>query len=325
MTDPTTETAPQDTSWLGLIKATGEAFAEDGCPRMAAALSYFTAFSLGPMLVLVIMIAGLVFGQGAIEGTLTEQLTGALGEQGAEQVTTMLSRVKERSATGGNVGATLLSLVGLLFGATGAFGELQTSINRIWRVAPDPDRGGIKGFVAKRLLSFSMIVVIALLLLTLLASSAILATFGEVLTPYLPGSVAAPLWMGVDVLVSLVLALGLFTTIFRVLPDARVPWRDVMIGAAVTTALFALGKTGLSVYLGRSSVASAFGAAGSLALVLVWVYYSAMILLLGAQFTRAWVARQGRVIEPSPGAVRIVESRTLVRPGDNDTTPSTPT
>jgi membrane protein len=211
---------------------------------------------------------------------------------------------------------TILSIAALLFGATGAFGQLQSAINRAWEVMPDPDKGGLKAVLLKRVFSFGMILSIAFLLLVSLVLSALLSAFGTALNQYLPSGLSGPLVQVINQLISLLVITLLFAAIFKVLPDARVAWRDVWVGAAFTAVLFVIGKYLIGLYLGHSNPGEAFGAAGSLAVMFIWVYYSSMILLFGAEFTQVWAKRHGSGIAPDRGAVRVLEERRPLREGE---------
>ena len=202
-----------------------------------------------------------------------------------------------------------------MLGASGAFGQLQAALNRAWEVAPDPEQGGLKAFLLKRVFSFGMILSVAFLLLVSLVLSAALSAFGGALAGMLPEGVSATLLQVLNQVVSFAVIAGLFAAIFKVLPDATVAWRDVWVGAAVTAVLFVVGKFVIGYYLGRSNPGEAFGAAGSLAVMFVWIYYSSMILLLGAEFTQAWAEARGSGIAPERGAVRVVQEKKQVREG----------
>jgi membrane protein len=234
-----------------------------------------------------------------------------MGPTATEQIRTILAQLHQ---PGGKALGTVLSIAALVLGATGAFGQLQAALNRAWEVAPDP-RAGLKGFLVKRLFSFGMILTVAFLLLVSLILSAALSAFGGALGRMLPDGLSATLLQVVNLGVSFVVITALFAMIFKVLPDARVAWRDVWVGATVTALLFVIGKFLIGFYLGRSNPGQAFGAAGSLAVLFVWVYYSSMILLFGAEFTQAWVERNGNSIAPERGAVRVVEERKYARDG----------
>jgi membrane protein len=290
---------------LTLFKETFKEFRDDDAPRLAAALSYYTVFSLPPLLILLIMIAGVFFDPQDIQGRVVDEIGGAMGQQGAEQIRSMIEHA-DRPGSGG-VFMTILTIAGLIFGATGAFGQLQAALNKAWEVQKDPEKGGLVAMVLKRVLSFGMILVIAFLLLVSLVLSAVLSSAGGALAGLLPGGIGeAALWI-INLALSLAVITALFAALFRVLPDAEIAWKDVALGALFTAALFVLGKFLLGLYIARSEPGSAYGAAGSLAIILVWVYYSAMIFFLGAEFTQVWATHRGEGIRPDDDAVRVVE------------------
>ena len=297
---------------LALLKSSGADFVEDDCPTQAAALSYYTIFSLPPLLMVLLLILGALVDPQDIRGQLEAQMGALMGPTATEQIRAILAQLHQ---PGGNALATVLSIGGLVLGATGAFGQLQAALNRAWEVAPDPKQGGLKAFVIKRLFSFGMVLSVAFLLLVSLVLSAALSAFGGALGRMLPDGLSTTVLQVVNFAVSFVVITALFATIFKVLPDARVAWRDVWVGGAVTALLFVIGKFLIGFYLGRSNPGQAFGAAGSLAVLFVWVYYSSMILLFGAEFTQAWAERNGNPIKPERGAVRVVEETKHVRDG----------
>ena len=288
---------------FGLVKKTFRDFMDDECPRLAAALSYYTVFSLPPLLILILLLLGAVMDPADVRDALGRQVSGLMGPSGAEQVQTIIAEAKQ---PGSGPLAGLLGVAALVLGATGAFLQLQSALNRAWEVEPDPGQGGLKNFVLKRVLSLGMVLGIAFLLLVSLAVSALLSEAGHALTRMLPGVNEALLY-GLNLVLSFAVITLLFATMFKVLPDARIAWRDVWVGAVVTALLFVIGKFALGFYLGRSNPGQAFGAAGSLALVLVWIYYSSMILLFGAEFTQTWAVERGGGITPEPGARRMVD------------------
>ena len=292
-------------SYVSLAKRTFKDFVDDECPRMAAALSYYTLFSLPPLLVLILTISGVFVDEAAMEGRIESEIAAVLGAEGANQVREII-QAAERPGTGGR-GATVLSIAALLFGATGAFIELQKALNRAWEVEADPRSGGILRFVLKRLLSLGMAVTIAFLLLVSLLLSAAVTAFGDRVGALLPGDVSGAVLSVIQLGLSFAVVTLLFALMFKVLPDARSRWRDVWVGAVVTAVLFTAGKFVLGLYLSRSDPGEAFGAAGSLALLLIWVYYSAMIVFFGAEFTQTWAVQRGGGIEPKEGAIRVVE------------------
>jgi membrane protein len=294
-------------NWPDLLKRTATSFGEDNGTRFAAALSYYTVFSLPPMLILMLLILGAVLDPQDVQAMLEGQLGDLLGPAGSAQVGTMLEQADRPDLSGPL--AAVLGVGALLFGAVGAFVELQNGLNRIWAVAPDPERGGIRNFIAQRLMSFGMLLTVAFLLLVSLLVSALLSAFGDALADILPAALSGMVLQAINIAVSLAVFTLLFALLFRFVPDADVAWRDVVIGGFVTAILFTVGKFALGLYLGQSDPGSAFGAAGALALLLVWIYYSAVILFLGAEFTQVWATRHGAGIRPAEGAVRIIERR----------------
>jgi membrane protein len=291
-----------DIVWQTLLEFMG-----DRCPQMAAALSYYTVFSLPPLLVLVIMIAEPFLDPVAIEAAMQAQFGGLLGAEGAAQVQTVVENVS-RPGEGGALTAAF-GIGAFVFGATVAFAQLQDALNIAWQVAPDPTRGDVKNFLLKRVLSFAMILSIGFLLLVSLVVSALLAAFGDALAVLAPGWISQPLLQTTNTLVSLTIITLLFATMFRFLPDAVVAWRDALLGGLITSLLFNLGRAAIGFYLGQAEPASVYGAAGSLALILIWIYYSSMILLFGAEFTQVWARRRGSPIRPVPGAARVVRTQ----------------
>lgn len=271
-----------------VTRQTVEDWFEDGAPRHGAAIAYYTLFALAPVLVVVIAIAGLVFGEDAVRGEIVSQISGLVGRDGAEAIQGMLQRAR---ASDGSTAATIVGVAGLLFATTGAFLELQAALNRVWRVkvAPGPVID-IKGLVTRRLRSLGVVVAIGFLLmvtLTINAAVSALANWWLSLTPGWPVVIGA-----LNQAVSIGVSALLFSVLFRVLPDVELSWRDVGVGALVTAILFAIGQRLIGLYLGQSSLASPFGAAGTIAILLVWVYYAAQIVLLGAAFTRVYSERR---------------------------------
>lgn len=282
---------------LSILKRALRDFIDDECPVRAAALAYYTVFALPPLLVLLIMLAGALWDPQDVQRALETQFASLVGQQGASAIHGMIQS-GDRPGSGG-VLASVISIGMLLFGATGAFLQLQGALNRAWEVRPDPKSGGLRNFVMKRMLSLGMILGVAFLLIVSLAISALLAALGDSLT-FIP----APVMYAVNFVVSFAVLTLLFAAIFKILPDAKVEWRHVWAGAATTSLLFVIGKFAIGLYLGRSSPGDAFGAASALAVILVWVYYAGMIVLFGAEFTQAWATSRGGKIEPEKGAVR---------------------
>ena len=282
---------------LSILKGAFRDFLDDECPVRAAALAYYTVFALPPLLVLLIMLAGALWDPEDVQRAMQTQFAGLVGQEGAGAIRGMIESA-DRPGSGGLV-ATVISTAMLLFGATGAFLQLQGALNRAWEVEPDPEAGGVKNFLVKRLLSVGMILGVAFLMIVSLAVSALIAAVGDSLT-FIP----QPVMYLVNLAVSFAVLLVLFAAIFKILPDAELEWRYVWMGAAVTSLLFVLGKFGIGMYLGRSAPGDAFGAASALAVILVWVYYAGMIMLFGAEFTQAWANSRGARIRPEKGAVK---------------------
>jgi membrane protein len=285
-----------------LLKRTASNFVDDRCQTMAAALAYYTAFSLPPLLILILVILGSTMDPATIQQAMEGQIRNVMGEKGAEQVHTILLQAQR---PGGGILPTVLGILALAFGATGVFGELQSALNKTWRVAPDPRAGGIKNFIVKRLFSFTFVIGIAFLLLVSLTLSALISAFGEMVSRMLNGGLSQALLFVFDLTVSFSIFTLVFAITFRYLPDAKVAWGDVLHGAVGTAFLFLMGKFLIGFYLGRSNPGEAYGAAGSLAVLLVWLYYSSMILLFGAEFTRVWAEDRGQGVVPEDGAIHV--------------------
>ena len=275
-----------DDLW-GVIKTAVSGWIDDYAQSMGAALAYYTMFSMAPLLLIVISIAGLVFGDEAARGEIFSQLEGMLGASGALAVQGLLESVRKPSES---VTATVFGVVLLLIGATSVFGELQDALDRIWRAPVRAGQSGWWRLVQARLLSFGMILGIGFLLIVSLVASAALAALQKWWGPVFSDWAAASI---IEVVLSFLVTTVAFAMIYKVVPRVRIHWKDVWIGAATTSLLFTVGKLLIGVYIGRSGIASGFGAAASLVVVLVWVYYSAQIFLLGAEFTRAYAHKFG--------------------------------
>ena len=261
----------------------------DNVPRLGASLAYYTLFALAPVLVIAIAIGGLIFGAEAVRGEIVGQIQGLLGREGAEAVQAMLEGASRPSSS---IAATVVGVVTFFLGATGAFLELQTALNSIWHVEPKHDGSFLRVLIMQRVISFGLVVALGFLLVTSLLVSAALAAIHRYMGSAFPGEVV--LWEALNVIVSLGVITLLFAMIYKVLPDVKLVWSDVWVGALVTAGLFTIGKLLIGLYLGTTSIASTYGAAGSVIVILVWVYYSAQIILLGAEFTRAYVEEFGR-------------------------------
>jgi membrane protein len=291
-------------AWVFLKRIVRD-FSEDECSVRAAALAYYTIFALPPLLILLILVVGLFWEPTQVEQALETQFASLVGPDGGHAIREMLANAK-RPGAGGPV-TTMLGVAALLFGAIGAFMQLQGALNRAWEVKPDPRQGGVRRFLAKRVLSAGMILAVAFLLIVSLAVSAVLSALGASMAAIPERALHA-----VDVTVSFGVITVLFATIFRFLPDAEIAWRHVWSGALVTAMLFVIGKFVIGFYLGRSAPGDAFGAAGALAVILVWVYYAGMILLFGAEFTQAWAERNGARIRPESGAIHVEQREVAV-------------
>jgi membrane protein len=289
-------------------------FLGDNCPQQAAALAFYTFFSLPPLLFLLLMLLGVVLDPGTAADRIHTEMVGLVGTAAADQIGAMLEAAQDAERAGG-VGA-IVGLGALLFGATGAFAQLQGSLNHVFRVQPDPARGDVRNFLTKRVLSFAMVLTLAFLLLVSLAMGAAMSALGDFAGRALPEGLTQTLFLVVQHLVDFAVTVALFALMYRVLPDAEFAWRDVGVGAVATALLFVAGKFAIGFYLGQADIGTSYGAAGSLALVMIWVYYSAMVLLGGAVFTYVWAERKGSGVRPEPGAVQVhVEKQ---RPAEPD-------
>lgn len=265
-----------------LINRSVAAWLDDYAPSMGAAIAYYTLFSIAPLLIIAIAVAGLFFGEEAARGEIVAQIRDLIGEEGAVAVQALLKSAKEPAK---DVVATLVSLVTLAIGATTVFAELQSALDRIWRVAAPLRENSLWALLRARLLSFGLVLGLGFLLLVSLVLSAMIAAFGKWSSGFFEGREA--LLHAINFCFSFTITTLLFAMIYKYMPRARIAWRDVLVGAAVTGLLFELGKILIGLYLGKTSVASGFGAAGSLVVLLMWVYFSAQMFLLGAEFT--WV------------------------------------
>lgn len=297
-------------SVFGFGKRVGTRFADDDCLSMAAAVSFYTVFSLPSLLLIVIAIVGFVFDTDTARTRLQQEADQYFGTRTSEQIDGVVENAKQPQ---GRTLATVFGIGALLFGATGALSQLQDGLNKIYRVEPDPSLGGMKQFVLKRIMSLAMVLVVAFLLLVALVISAFLSTVGDFIGDWVGSGVTSNVVWFLHLMTSLAIILVLFGAIFKVLPDAEVGWKDAAIGGLFTALLFISGKSLFSLYLGKSDVGSAYGAAGSLLLMIMWIYYSALILLLGAQFTWCWSNRFGTESRPSNGAVHVEQVKLDVR------------
>jgi membrane protein len=265
-----------------------QAWSDDYAPSMGAAISYYTVFSLAPLLVIVIAMAGAIFGREAVTGLILSQLSGLMGERGAAVIQNIIASAND---TDKGLIAGLISFVVLVIGATTVFAELQNALDRIWHIPAAQKPKGIITILRARLLSFGLILGLVFLLIVSLVVSAGVAAFGALTGELMPGSEA--LIQFINLLVSLGIATLLFAMIYKLMPSTPIAWRDVWVGAIVTAVLFEIGKLLIGLYLGKSSMTESFAAAGSLVVLLAWVYYAAQIFLLGAEFTKVYADAHG--------------------------------
>ena len=286
---------------FGLLKQTFSEWLEDKAPQLGAALAYYTVFSLAPLILVLLAIVGLLFRNdpGGAWNKITEQMSYFLDKSAVEVVQNIAQKAAQPNKS---LLATIIGILLALFGASGVFGQLQDALNIIWGVRAKPG-AGIWGFLRSRFLSFAMVGGVCFLLLVSLTLESVLKGFSHYIQGVLPGGIVIAI--AVYWIFDLAVVILLFAIIFKFLPDAKIRWRDVWIGAAITAIFFAIGKWALGLYLGSGSAASAYGAASSLITLLLWVYYSSQILLFGAEFTQVYACRAGRGITPDEHATRI--------------------
>lgn len=290
------------TPWGKILKGTVKSFSDDNVFKMSASLSYYTIFSMGPLLIIVISLVGIFYGQSAAEGEVYDQLRSLVGAQAAEQIQQIIQNLRDQDQ---NWLHATIGIGVLIIGATTVFTQMQDSINTIWRVKAKPRKGWLK-FLKNRLLSFSLIISLGFLLLVSLIISALLDIFSDYLKNIL-ADYTVYLFYIINFAVILAVISCLFAVIFKVLPDAVISWKDAFVGAAFTSLLFLVGKYGISIYLGQSDLTSTYGAAASIIIILTWVYYSTLILYFGAEFTRMYAITAGRGIHPNDTAVYIIK------------------
>jgi len=271
---------------------------------MGAALAYYTLFALAPVLIVVILVGGAAFGAEAVRGQVVDQIQGLIGKDGAQTVQAMLEAA---SKTSPKSVVTIIGIISFVFGATGAFLELQSDLDAIWRVTPKSPHSLLHDLLMQRLISIGLVLGFAFLLLTALVVSAALTAVTGYVGQSFPG--AAAYWRLVDVAASLAVISLLFALIYKVMPDVHLAWRDVWIGAVVTAVLFTIGKSVIGLYLGAGALTSTYGAVGSVLVILVWVYYSSQILLFGAEFTKAYADVYRTHPQPVEGARKTAEPR----------------
>jgi membrane protein len=286
------------TAW-NLIKETFKSWDEDRAPRLAAALAYYTIFALAPLLIIAIAVAALFFDEAQVRQNMLNEIGALVGQNGRQAIEAMMDGASK--PTTGLI-ATVIGVVTLLIAAGGFFNQLQDALNTIWEVQPKPGRG-VWGIIKDRALSFTMVLATGFLLLASLIISTILSAAGKLLGGHIGDQ--ALFWQLINLVASFGISTLLFAVIFKVLPDAKILWRDVWIGAAATALLFTLGRFLIGWYLGHTATESAYGAAGSLVALLIWVYYSTQILFLGAEFTQVYAKSHGAHIEPTANAVPV--------------------
>ncbi|HEU4901930.1 MAG TPA: YihY/virulence factor BrkB family protein [Flavisolibacter sp.] len=296
-----------------LVKQTFNSFSDDRIVKLSAALAYYTVFSIGPMIIVMIYVAGLVYGREAIQGNIFHQLQGLIGADAAGQIQEM---IKNAALNNSGPVAAAIGIATLLIGATSVFAEIQDSINMIWGLKPKPKKGWLK-MILNRLLSFSIIVSLGFVLLVSLVINGLIEALMDRLQARYPNVTVVVLYV-LNLVITFSVITALFSVIFKVLPDALIKWKDVMVGSMVTAILFMIGKFGITFYIGQSNVSGTYGAAGSLVVLLLWVYYSAIILYFGAEFTKAYATDYGSLIRPSGYAVwvknvEVEEGRTSLK------------
>lgn len=283
----------------GTIKQTVGLWQEKNAFQLSGALAFYTMLSMAPLLLVVVSVSGIFFGEEAVRGELSTRIQQYVGADAADMVEEAVrsSRIEEAGLL-----PTILGIAATLFGATTVFAQLQTALNRIWGLEPKPSQGTVRSFLLDRALSLAAVLLVGLLLLATVLLTTVLSGILEFAREWVPLPPGTAILM--DIVVSGLLATALFATIFRVLPDADLDWSDMWRGAGMTAVLFVLGQYLISLYLTRAAPGSAYGAAGSLVLILVWVYYSSLILFFGAAFTRVSLRRRGGRVEPRWGAVK---------------------
>jgi membrane protein len=289
-------------SFWTVLKSSFKCFIEDNAFKLSASLSYYTVFSLGPLLIIIISLAGVFYGREAVQGEIYNQINGLVGSQAAEQIQQIILNIQ--STQQGPV-AALIGLVILVIGATGVFIEMQDSINYIWSVKAKPKKGWLK-FLINRLVSFSLIVSIGFMLLVSLIVSALVDILNKQLANYFEEGTVYLIYV-LNIAVVLLVISALFAVIFKLLPDAIIRWKDAFVGAMFTSVLFLIGKFAIGFYLGKAELGVTYGAAASIVVILTWVYYSAIILYFGAEFTKMYALLKGGGIRPSSTSVFIIK------------------
>lgn len=285
-----------------VLKEAAKAFSGDNAVKLSAALSYYTIFAIGPLLVIVLSLSGIFLGEAAVEGKLYGQIRGLIGSEAAKQVQEIIQNIQKTNNS--TIGAIIGGIV-LVIGATGIFAEIQDSINYIWSLKAKPKRGFIK-LLMNRLLSFSLIISLGFLLIVSLVANALMDILNERLTRFFPDTMVYIIY-GLNIVLLLAVISLLFAIIFKVLPDGKIKWKDAFVGAFFTSILFLIGKSAIGYYLGNSKLGSTYGTAASVVIILTWVYYTSIILYFGAEFTKIYALEFGGGIVPNETAVFIIK------------------
>lgn len=288
--------------YASIFKKAVIAFIDDNGMKLSASLSYYTIFALCPILIIIMSLAGVFFGKDAVQGKIYGQISGLVGSEAAIQVQEIIRNIEH---TGHGTGAAIVGIVLLIVGATGVFTEIQDSINYIWSVKAKPQKGWLK-YLINRAISFSLIVGIGFILLVALVINALMDVMNERLMRAFP-EYSIYFFYVVNMIIILVVICLLFAVIFKVLPDAIIAWKDAIVGASFTAVLFLIGKFGIGYYLGNSSIGSTYGTAASIIIILLWVYYSSIIVFFGAEFTKIYAIHAGKGIRPNQTAVFIIK------------------
>jgi membrane protein len=295
---------------FSLLKESFSEFLNDNALKLSAALSYYTVFSLAPMLLVIISIVSFVWGKEAFQGELFGQISGLIGKQAAAQVQEL---IKNASISNKSGTAAAIGIVTLLIGATGVFAEIQDSINYIWSIKSKPQKSWLQ-YLKNRLLSFSIILTLGFLLIVSLGVNTFVDLLSSRLERYF-SDVSVVIFSGINIALVLVIITALFTVIFKILPDGHVRWKECLVGAAFTAVMFAIGKFAISFYLGQSNLGATYGASASIVILLTWVYYSSIILYFGAEFTKVYAKSDGIAISPNEHAVLIVRNEVVTHDG----------
>ncbi|HSU50513.1 MAG TPA: YihY/virulence factor BrkB family protein [Segetibacter sp.] len=288
--------------YFRVLKGAGAGFSQDNCAKLSAALSYYTIFAIGPLLIIIISLSAIFYGRDAVQGRIYGQINGLIGSDAALQVQEI---IKNSQHSNKGIIGTIIGTIALVIGATGIFTEIQDSINFIWSLRAKPKRGIVK-YLINRLLSFSLIVSLGFLLIASLVVSALLDLLSDRLTHFFPHETVYLFYVLNLVIIFVIISL-LFAIIFKVLPDGKIKWKDAFVGAAFTSILFIIGKAAIGFYLGRSNLGATYGTAASVIIILTWVYYTSLILYFGAEFTKSYALEYGGGIVPDETAVFIIK------------------